>query len=228
MEVNFGLDDQGFGEVQDMNPPGEEPGRQENAASPAQPQENTETEAADTPEAEPENVITGQDETLNLNPPKPKAEAPKAETKPTSNPAAENKPRTEALFPGDKSGSGSNNGNKPGTVGDMGNPKGNPDVRGIYEGNPGKGGSSLDMAGWRWDSRPNVNDQSDEEGKIVFQIKVDGDGNIVSVNVLEKTVSPTLVNKYRKEVEELTFSRTSGGSDGEGATGRITFIITSR
>ncbi len=89
-------------------------------------------------------------------------------------------------------------------------------------------GFSLDMAGWRWNSRPNVNDPSDEEGKIVFQIKVDGYGTIVSLNVLEKTVSPALVNKYRKEVEELTFSRTSGGSDGEGATGRITFIFTSR
>ena len=230
MEVNFGLDEQGFGDIQEMSPPGEEPGQKENAAPAAEPQETPEALAEESPEAEPEKVITGQDETINLNPVKPKAETPKAETRPSSAPAAENKPKAEALFPGEKSGSGSNNGNKAGTVGDMGNPKGNPDVRGIYEGNPGKGkgGSSLDMAGWRWDSRPNVNDQSDEEGKIVFQIKVDGDGTIVSVNVLEKTVSPALVSKYRKEVEELTFSRTAGGSDGEGATGRITFIITSR
>ena len=136
-----------------------------------------------------------------------------------------------SLFPSDKGGSSSNNnGNKPGTVGDMGKVNGNPDVRGIYDGNPGKGkgGSSLDMAGWRWDSKPLVRDESSEEGKIVFEVKVDEEGNIISVRPLEKSVSPALVRKYQKEVESLSFSRSSGGNNGQGATGRITFIITSK
>jgi outer membrane biosynthesis protein TonB len=227
MEVNFGLDDQGFGDVQNFNPPGEEPSPQQNQSTPAEPQEQNQTESQ--PEAEPEKIITGVEETVNLE--TPKNEPKKTEVAPVQNPNPAKKPSAESLFPSEKQGNANNNnGNKPGTVGDMGNPKGDPDVRGIYEGNPGKGrgGSSLDMAGWRWDSKPSVNDESDEEGKIVFQIKVDGDGTIISVNVLEKTVSPAIVQKYRREVESLTFSRTAGGNDGEGATGRITFIITSK
>jgi outer membrane biosynthesis protein TonB len=111
----------------------------------------------------------------------------------------------------------------------MGKADGNPDARGIYDGNPGKGkgGSSLDMAGWRWDTKPKVNDESNEEGRIVFQVNVDEEGSIVSVTVLEKSVSPALVRKYQKEVEGLSFSRTSGGNNGKGASGRITFLITS-
>jgi hypothetical protein len=57
---------------------------------------------------------------------------------------------------------------------------------------------------------------------------VDDDGSIISVNVLEKNVSPALVKKYQKEVENLSFSRTSGGNTGDGAIGKITFIITSK
>jgi outer membrane biosynthesis protein TonB len=83
------------------------------------------------------------------------------------------------------------------------------------------------MAGWNWDSTPVVNDESNEEGKVKFQIKVDEEGNIISVTVLEKNISPALVKKYQKEVESLTFSK-NGGSNGEGATGTITFLITSK
>jgi protein TonB len=225
IEVNFGTTEEGFGETQNLTPPSPEPTPEQAQTSPSQPEQ---TEQNIQPEAEPEKVITGQDEIVAVAP-KPVAKATETSPDPVKTEPA--KPSPEALFPSNKGGSsGNNNGNKPGTVGDMGKINGNPDARGIYDGNPGKGngGSSLDMSGWKWDARPQINDESAEEGKIVFQIKVDEEGNIVAVNVLEKTVPPALVKKYQKEVERLTFSRTAGGSNGEGATGRITFIITSK
>lgn len=226
MEVNFGLDDQGFGDVQEMTPSSENPEPKQAAQEAIQPEEQPEEKVA-----EPEKIIRGDEE---VSMPQPKAEAP---VKVNPAPAEVPKPvpaktaSAASLFPSDKGGSNSNNnGNKPGTSGDMGKANGNPDVRGIYDGNPGKGsgGSSLDMAGWKWDSKPVVRDESSEEGRIVFEVKVDEEGNIVSVRALEKSVSPALVRKYQKEVENLSFSRTSGGNNGLGATGRITFIISSK
>jgi protein TonB len=226
IEVNFGTSDEGFGETQNFTPPGPDPAPQQSEITPSAPSEETQQQ----PESvEPEKLITGEEETVNI----PSEVKPKklTEVEPTPAKPTPVKPSAQSLFPNEKSSpSNNNNGNKPGTVGDMGKTNGNPDARGIYDGNPGKGkgGSSLEMAGWKWDSKPTVNDESSEEGRIVFQVKVDEEGNIVSVNVLEKNVSPALVRKYQKEVEALSFSRTSGGNTGEGATGRITFIITSR
>jgi len=228
VEVNFGTSDQGFGEEQNFTPPGPDPAPEKTEITPSNPVEET-TTAPQTEQAEPEKVITGDDESVAVAPePKPK-KVVEAETTPAK--ITPVKPTAQSLFPSEKtSPSNNNNGNKPGTVGDMGVKGGNPDARGIYEGNPGKGkgGPSLDMSGWKWDSKPTINDESTEEGRIVFQIKVDEEGNIIAVNVLEKNVSPAVVKKYQKEVESLSFSRTSGGNSGEGATGRITFIITSR
>lgn len=234
MEVNFGFDEQGFGEEQSMTPPGENPTESASNQQVMEPEQEQAKQTEEEPAPE-EKLITSEDEnSVTIQ----NSEKPKEEAKTVENPKPADvtkpsvtKPSNASLYPSNtgKQGGGSNNGNKEGTVGDMGKPNGNPDVRGIYDGNGGKGsGGSLDMAGWRWDSKPKVNDESNEEGKIVFQIKVDEEGNIISVNVLEKTVSPTLVQKYRKEVEELTFSRSGGGNSGEGATGRITFIITSK
>lgn len=233
MEVNFGYDEQGFGEEQSMTPPGEKPNEAVSNQQVTDPEEQQAKQTEEEPAPEEKLITSEEDNSVAIQ----NSEKPKEAAKTVENPKpadvtkpSTSKPSNTSLYPTNtgKDGGGSNNGNKPGTVGDMGKPNGNPDVRGIYDGNGGKGSGSLDMAGWRWDSKPKVNDDSNEEGKIVFQIKVDEEGNIIAVNVLEKTVSSSLVQKYRKEVEDLTFSRSGGGSTGEGATGRVTFIITSK
>lgn len=222
MEVNFGLDDQGFGENQPEQAPGSDT-RKSSTSPPANQEEQNKPES----EPEPEKIIRGEED-VAVAPAKTAASAKSTESPKTASPK---NPSPESLFPGEKSsGSSGNDGNKPGTTGDMGKKNGNPDVRGIYDGNPGNGsgGSSLDMAGWKWDSKPEVRDESSEEGRIVFEIKVDEEGNIISVRPLEKSVSPALVKKYQKEVESLSFSRTKGATNGNGATGKITFIIRSK
>jgi protein TonB len=220
MEVNFGLDEQGFGEIQELN-----------SGNPEQPKtENGNPAAGQNSESETEKIIRGDEEVASIAPKTTTESSPSGSASSEAGKSSSStSPARESLFPSESAGS-SSNGDKAGTTGDMGKKNGNPDVRGIYDGNPGKGsgGSSLDMAGWRWENKPIVRDDSNEEGKIVFEVKVDEDGNIISVKKLEGSVSPALVKKYQKEVESLSFTRTSGGNNGSGATGRITFIISSK
>lgn len=123
---------------------------------------------------------------------------------------------------------GNNNGDDASGVGDKGNPNGKIDAKEFY-GTPGgsQTGVAFDVSGWSMASRPNVNDDSDETGKIVFQITVDGSGDIISVKTRQTTVSPVVVDQYRKAVQRLKL-RPKGGATPPTATGTITFIITSK
>lgn len=89
-------------------------------------------------------------------------------------------------------------------------------------------GASLEMSGWKWDEKPDPNDKSKENGKIVFQITIDDEGEIINVKTIEKTVSPLVEQVYRDAVMELTFSPTVGSrSNASQSTGKISFIIKS-
>ena len=92
----------------------------------------------------------------------------------------------------------------------------------------GANAASLEMSGWMWDGAPKPDDKSKETGKVVFQIKIDDQGEILSVITLEKSVSSTVEQIYKREVEKLTFSPL-GSNDNPAAmsTGRITFLIKS-
>jgi len=108
------------------------------------------------------------------------------------------------------------------------------DDRAIYKkSNSGSGtgnkGASLDLSGWMWDSKPSPNDQSDENGYIIFEIKVDEEGEIIGVKTIEKTVSPVVEQVYKESIRDLTFSRTADNSSSASiSTGKITFIIQSK
>lgn len=92
----------------------------------------------------------------------------------------------------------------------------------------GNKGSSLDLAGWDWDFKPQPDDKSSENGMIVFQIIIDEEGEIIGIKTLEKTVSPVVEKVYRDAVMELTFSKTSDNRTAAAtSTGKITFIIQS-
>jgi hypothetical protein len=123
---------------------------------------------------------------------------------------------------------GNNNGDDASGVGDKGNPNGKIDAKSLY-GTPGgaSSGVAFDVSGWAMAGRPSVNDDSDETGKIVFEIKVDGSGDIVNVRTRQTTVSPSVVDVYRKAVQRLRL-RPKGGATPPTATGTITFIITSK
>lgn len=91
----------------------------------------------------------------------------------------------------------------------------------------GGSGSKLDLSGWKWDSPPKPNDPTQQSGKIVFEIRVDNNGEVIAVRLTESTVSAEVVKIYQDEVAKLSFSRTSGGKTAPQSKGTITFIITS-
>lgn len=125
--------------------------------------------------------------------------------------------------------SASNQGDNANETGDKGNPEGELDARALYGTPGGGGGAALSMSGWMWDFEPKPEDTSDETGRIVFEIKIDDQGEIISVRTLEKTVNAAVEKIYKREVERLTFSKTADNMiPAPTSTGTITFIIKSR
>ncbi len=247
IELNFGLEDAGSGYEQPVTQPS--PPVEEDQGEPedqevveqeevvedqpvTEPVENTSVEELPDSQQEDSPVETKPTEKSVPDTPvekevvkeptpvtKPVEEKPKEEPK-----VEEKKVDTNALYPGSSS-----QGNKENTAGDAGSKEGKIDARAMYgKQGGGGGGPSLDLAGWQWDREPKPNDTSKENGRIVFEIKVDDNGEVVGVRTLEKTVSPAVEQLYRREVEKLTFSPTSGNTiPAPISTGKITFIIRS-
>lgn len=255
IELNFGLDDAGYGDEQPVTPASEsqaEESQPESSPEPvqevqdqqpvaeAQPQEPEVVEEAEEVVTQPEpSPVTTEDvkepepepepvkETKKPEPrPEPVAEAPKEEPKKeTANPSA--------LFPSDEASAESadaNQGDREGAVGDQGNEQGSIDSRALYgEQGGGQGGASLSIAGWRWDEAPNKQDQSAENGKIVFSFEIDDQGYVTKVVPRESTVSPKVTQFYREQLLRTTFSPTSDNAiPAPRTTGTVTFIIKAR
>lgn len=171
----------------------------------------------------------------------PKATAPVEKVAPPAPPKKVETVNNDALFKKSSGGGGSNgtigkasgtggnnNGDDASGVGDKGNPNGKINAKEFY-GTPGGAptGVAFDVSGWSMASKPNVNDDSDETGKIVFKITVDGDGEITSVRQLQSTVSPSVGEAYRRAVQKLRL-RPKGGATPPTSSGTITFIIKSK
>jgi periplasmic protein TonB len=240
LEINFGMDDQGTGKIQPEEPVGsegtqpEEPNQPEEEMPNPEPQEPVETKVQEDP------VVTTKEETpvrvedkkeekkqpdKPIDKPEPKKEEPKkTEPKPDpkggyTNPTAQ----TDA-----KAGSAGSQGDDVNKAGDKGQPDGTPDPRGGFHGTPGGGGGPrLEMSGWQWDSKPNPEVPKSESGRIVFQIKVDENGEIIDIKTLERGVSVEAEKACRAEIQRLTFTKT-GSNVPEVSIGKITFVITSR
>ena len=238
IELNFGLSDAGRGNEPVAN---EQPVEEVEAQVPEEvTEENTEAveeqvETAETVEETTEDPTTEalQEDGIVEEQKKPetKKEAEKAvETKEAQvQKVAEKKveekpkPNPNAMFPGNNASQGETN-----KDGDQGVKDGEVDAKALMGSQGGGNGSTLEMSGWAWNAPPRPNDTSDQNGKIVFQIKVDDRGEVIKVDVLETTVSPDVVSVYRREVERLSFYKTSSGTTLSSYTGKITFIIRSR
>ncbi|UII19210.1 hypothetical protein [Fulvivirga ligni] len=245
--VNFGNSAKGTGDIQPTQPveetksdeeaaPEEVPEAAEEQVSEAEPVvEEAQTdvqEVAPTPvstQPSPDVVPEKKVEQKKPEVKKEVVEKPKEVTKPAEKPPV--KPSTGA---NGKSGTNdtpqnSSQGNSTGATGDQGKPEGNLDSRALVGSTWDGSGSSLSMTGWVWDSRPDPKDESSENGRIVFQIKIDDRGEILSITTLERSVSPDVEKKYRAAVQELTFSKTADNTiPAPMSTGTITFNIKSK
>lgn len=101
------------------------------------------------------------------------------------------------------------------------------DERALYQANSRKkAGVLLELIGWAWDQTPDPHDNTNEIGKIIFQIVIDDMGEVISLKTLEKTVSPLVEKIYKEALMGLTFSKTLDNLVyTPTSTGRVTFVL---
>ncbi|TRX51410.1 hypothetical protein FNH22_24275 [Fulvivirga sp. M361] len=247
IELNFGISDAGTGQSQPTTPPNENVSEEESAPEelPEETLEEAEevTEEVPAPAEEVTEVVENTQDSPDVVPENEsepvEAEPDPVEEKEEEEPEEPQKVENEEPVQPEVGADGedgesdqqqaSNQGDNLDATGDEGDPQGSLDSRTLY-GNPGGGGgSSLDMTGWVWDFKPNPKDDSSDTGRIVFEVKIDDQGEILSVRRLESTVSPATEKIYRQEVEKLTFSKTSDNAiPAPVSTGKITFVIRSK
>lgn len=246
IELNFGLDQQGGGEVQ----PEKAPGTEENTHDPQEeqaqetPQEESPSEAE--PEKTEEPIVTKQESPVVVKEEKkeptkepvkekktetktkvePKEEVKKVEPKETVK--TEYKP-TETKATDKKGEGGTSHGDDPGKQGDKGNPEGKLDANALY-GQPGGGGNGdkgfgLDMGGWKWTDEPIIPELPDNKsGRVVFKITCDEQGEILTVDVIENTLSPQAVKLLRDEIRKNSLTQI-GGKTAASSTGTVAFTL---
>ncbi|GAA4419001.1 hypothetical protein GCM10023187_52980 [Nibrella viscosa] len=105
-----------------------------------------------------------------------------------------------------------------------GSPKGQPD--GSTAGPGGTGGIGLDLTGFRFGRLSVSPDPYDETGSVVFRVTVDAQGQIQALTIKTTTVSPAVVEWYRKQLQQVKLVPTSGGERPALSTGQISLRIT--
>jgi protein TonB len=184
-----------------------------------------------------EEQLTAKDETAVAVKDVKKEEKKEEPVKPTDKPKEKTEPvaakEEKALVEYTKKTDGK--AGQPGGEGDDVNKKGDkgqPDGQlgpGAYKGRPGGGGggTGLDIDGWVWDEIPKVTPPDNESnGRLVFEIKVNAEGEVIKITRISSTLSIEMENKCRKEIEKLTFSKT-GNNVPSISTGKITFVVLS-
>ncbi|MBF9140301.1 hypothetical protein [Hymenobacter properus] len=241
VELNYGLDEAGSGDVQSMATANNSPNRQDSRPPVASPDPQPRPAAAATPDPTPpsqEKIVTSEAEESPVAAPPVETPAPpkeevKVAPKPKRQVAVTFSPKGSATGGGNgvngssNAPTGNNNGDRPGAVGDQGDPNGSLDAKALY-GNPGRGGSGsspgsggLEMSGWAFESTPRPESIDDNPGIIRFKIKISEEGDVESVTKVSGNVSPAQERLVRDALLNATFRRTNSGSGG--ATGFITY-----
>jgi protein TonB len=218
IELNFGDSPEGTGDVQPETPTASEQ-QEESEELPeevAQPkQEESKQEVIPSNQESP---VTVPKEEKPAVVEKPKVEEKKEEVKPAQKPAT-----TEGAQPVSQ-------GNDKDKTGDKGDPKGVPDPNAAYTGKPGGGaggsGLALSMAGWAWAEDPEIPTLPDnEDGRVVFEIECDSEGEIVGIKVAERGLSAQSEKILLDVIRKNSLVRTSGGATPERSTGKVVFIL---
>jgi periplasmic protein TonB len=241
IELNFGLDNSGGGEIQPDNPVGateeiqeettkEKPEEvKEQPVSETKPQESKSEEEVvsklESPvvvkEVKKESKVIEKTKEKDKIEPKTEAIEAKKEVKKESVTDAK-KANTDASKTGEKGSQGDDS-----KIGDKGNPEGSLDAKALYgKQGGGGGGFALQMAGWSWDEQPRAPKLPDNEnGRVVFEIEVDEHGDITSIKTIERSLSPEAEKICRQEIEKRSLVRTSSGVMPERSKGRVAFVL---
>ncbi|HEV8515611.1 MAG TPA: hypothetical protein VGQ59_20145, partial [Cyclobacteriaceae bacterium] len=141
--------------------------------------------------------------------------------------------KAEAVYSGNsgqkKGETNQSQGDDPGKVGDKGNPEGKLDAKALY-GKPGGGGGGdgfgLSMTGWEWANKPKIPDLPDnEDGRIVFDIICDEEGEIIDIKTAERGLSAKAEQLLKDEIRKNSLQKTSGGAAPARSKGRVVFVL---
>ena len=230
IELNFGVDSQGSGEVQPETPPTSEEPEEQPTEEPTAAQEEVQEETA------PEQVVVSEQESVvpvkeekNPEPEKPKVtEKPKEEVKKEEVKKIEYKPQA-GNETNKTTDAAQSQGDDSKRAGDKGNPEGSLDAKALYGKQGGGGGGdglSLQMSGWAWADNPRIPNLPDnEDGRIVFEIECDSEGEIIGITTLERGLSPRAEQMLKEEIRKNSLVRTSGGQTPERSKGRVVFLL---
>jgi outer membrane biosynthesis protein TonB len=253
IEVNLGYDDQGSGNDQPLEPIGNEEAK-DSENPPAQVvEESKQQTAAPTPVeddadarivqpttvTDPNSDVEIKEEKKEVKP----AEKPETkkiiekpvEKKPVEKPKEvdknavyQGKKNTSSTTTGDgegKQGTTGNEGDDTGKTGDKGVPGGTEGAA-VYKGKPGGGdGGTLEINGWDWDHIPKPEVPDNETGRVVFEIEVDENGDLIGYRKESGSVSAAAERACIAVIQKLTLTKKSGAKVPPVTKGRITFVI---
>lgn len=243
IELNFGMDEQGGGEIQ----PETSPGAQEEANDQAE-QEQTETIQPEEqvneepiPEKTEEPIISKVESPVVVKEEKkePAKEVVKekvVESKPKVTPTEEvKKIEKKETLPSEQKGTDAKKGDPTtnqgddGKQGDKGNPEGKLDAKALYGQQGGGGGGEgfgLSMSGWAWADQPQIPNLPDnEDGRIEFEIECDSEGEIIGITTIQRGLSARAEQLLKEEIRKNSLMRTSAGKAPERSKGKVVFIL---
>ena len=244
IELNFGLDNQGSGDIQPETPVGERSDQQSKEAQQQPTEEQPEEVKPDLKEKVKEVVPDQAKEQVVSkleSPVKVKEEKKEAKTETKKEKIADSNPKEklvaeykkeqkkEVTTDGSKKGDPGSQGDDDKKVGDKGSPEGKLDAKALYGTQGGGGGGDgfgLSMSGWAWADQPKVPELPDNEnGKVIFEIECDESGDIIGITTVERSLSPKSEQILKEEIRKNSLVRTSGGRAPERSKGRIVFIL---
>ena len=232
IQLNFGLDDQGTGDIQPEEPNATEEIKEESKPEEQKPQEAAEVkpnevQVAEQPVSKQESPVVVKEEKKEAKP-EPVKEKKKEEEKPLAEYKKEEKKesKTDAETNGGKT--TTSHGDDADKKGDKGDPEGSLDAKALYgkQGGGGGNGLALSMSGWAWADQPRIPELPDNvDGRIVFEIECDEDGEIVGITTLERGLSPRAEQILKDEIRKNSLIRTSGGQVPTRSKGRVVFLL---
>lgn len=208
VEVDLGMMDQGMGNIQPEKP------AIPMAAQPQQQQNKSK-----------EDIVTQNDDEAPAIE-KPKNTKPKQEPKPVEEP----KPTVnqKALFKGSNNPQAGGSEGITGQPGDQGKPNGLAGIK-KYDGNGGKGnGTGYDLGGRGAKSLHRPDDDFSEEGKIVVDIWVNRNGQVVRAEVATKgtdIINNAMRQKAIQAAKRSTFASDPDAPEEQHGTITYTFVI---
>lgn len=252
VELNYGIDQVGDGDVQTSAPANNSPSREDSKPAAEQPDPQPQQASQPVPPAPAddvqEKVVTSEAEENDVKIPPVDKTPTRPREEPVREPVKEPEPERprvnqRAIFTprgatanaggngvngtSDNAG-GNNNGDNPGTVGDKGDPRGTYTGK-AYSGDPGSGngsgggdGDGFVGGGWAFAATPKPEAVDNQNGYLRFKIKISADGEIESVEKVGGNMSAEQVRVCRSLIQERFGVRKLKAEAGP-ATGFFTF-----